>query len=297
MRNLLFVLAGLGLLTAAWLFFGGAQRTVDIEVWEGDALRGAYVARLAGCVTCHTLPEGGAMLAGGAPLATPFGTFYGPNITSDPVHGIGSWTGSEFADALVNGHSARTGHLYPVFPYTSYSKMTSPDVADLWAWLQTVEANNTPSRPHDISNPFLARALMAPWKTLFHDVQELAAMPEQSPAWNRGRYIVDGIGHCTECHTPRGSLGVLDRRRHLEGGTLPPKGGSKGEKIPAITAEDLAKRGYARADLLMAFRYGLAPDGDVLGGSMGEVLSDQLEHLSADDLEAIATYLLSGPAN
>ncbi len=297
MRSLLLILIGLGLAIAVWLFFGTPHRTVDMAAREGDAARGAYVARLAGCVSCHTVAEGGALLAGGAPLATPFGTFYGPNITSDPVHGIGSWTGGEFADALVNGHSTQTGHLYPVFPYTSYSKMTSTDVADLWAWLQSVEASNTPSRPHDISTPFLTRALMAPWKTLFHDVRELAAMPEQSPAWNRGRYIIDGIGHCTECHTPRNTLGVLDKGKHLEGGVLPPKTGSKGEKVPAITAEALAKRGYARADLLMAFRYGLAPDGDVLGGSMGEVLSDQLEHLSAEDLEAIATYLLSPPAN
>lgn len=288
MRRLLIVLVGLGLPVFLWLFLGAPNRTIDMEALEGDAVRGAYVVRLAGCVSCHTVPKSGNMLAGGAPLATPFGTFYAPNITSDPVYGIGSWTADKFADALVNGHSARTGHLYPVFPYTSYSKMTSQDAADLWAWLQTVEASSAPSKSHDISNPFLSRILLAPWKTLFQDGDLLEATPDRSEAWNRGRYIVEGIGHCTECHTPRGTFGALDRTRHLEGGKLLPKG----EKVPAITGEALAKRGYTRGDLLMAFHYGLAPDGDVLGGSMGEVLSDQLEHLTLQDLEAIATYLL-----
>lgn len=292
MRRLLIVLVGLGLPVFLWLFLGTPHRTIDMAPLEGDAARGAYVVRLAGCVSCHTAPKGGALLAGGAPLVTPFGTFYGPNITSDPDYGIGSWAADEFADALVNGHSARTSHLYPVFPYTSYSKMTSGDVVDLWAWLQTVEASSMPSKAHEISNPFRFRFLLAPWKTLFHDVDLLEAVPERSGAWNRGRYIVEGIGHCTECHTPRGKFGALDRTRHLEGGKLQPKG----EKVPAITAEALAKRGYEQGDLLMAFQYGLAPDGDVLGGSMGEVLSDQLEHLTLQDLEAIATYLLDSNA-
>ena len=288
MRWLLIGLAVLGLLVSFWLFFGTPHRTINMAALEGDAGRGAYVVRLAGCVSCHTEPKGGALLAGGPPLVTPFGTFFGPNITSDPEHGIGNWTAGEFSDALVNGHSATTGHLYPVFPYTAYSKMASQDVADLWAWLQTVDASSTPSKAHDISKPFGFRSLLAPWKTLFHDGDLIKAVPERSDTWNRGRYIVEGIGHCTECHTPRGKFGALDRTRQLEGGKLLPKG----EKVPAITAEALAKRGYTHRDLLMAFQYGLAPDGDVLGGSMGEVLSDQLEHLTTQDLEAIATYLL-----
>lgn len=293
MRRFLIILAGIGLPVTGWLFFGGPHRTVDMTAYEGDADRGAYIVRLAGCVSCHTIPKNGALLAGGPPLATPFGTYYAPNITSDPDHGIGDWSADEFAGALVNGYSTRTGHLYPVFPYTSYSKMTSQDVADLWAWMQTVEASSTPSKAHDVSNPFVLRLFLAPWKTLFHDGELLEADPDRSETWNRGRYIVDGIGHCTECHTPRSNLGVLNRRKHLEGGVLPPKGDKKGEKVPPITTHALAKRGYTRADLLMTFRYGLTPDGDVVGGSMGEVLSDQLEHLSAEDLEAIATYLLA----
>lgn len=293
MKNLLLVLAGIGVALVSWLFFGVPQRSIDVDVLTGDVERGAYVVRLAGCVPCHTRAGGGTQLAGGAPLVTDFGTFHGPNITPDPVHGIGEWTAEEFSDALVNGHSSQTGHLYPVFPYTSYSKMTSQDVADLWAWIQTVEADDTPSRAHDISNPLLSRALLAPWKTLFHDVEPIEERSGRSDQWNRGRYIVEGPGHCSECHTPRGWFGEPKKNKHLTGATLTPKG----EKVPAITTEALTKRGYTKGDLLMAFQFGLMPDGDVLGGSMGEVLTGQLEHLSREDLEAIATYLLGGGAD
>lgn len=290
MRSLWIILAGAGVALTTWLFLGVPERSIDMNALTGDVGRGAYMVRLAGCITCHTRPKGGTELAGGGPLVTNFGTFYGPNITSDPAEGIGHWTGEAFAGALVNGHSAMTGHLYPVFPYTSYAKMTSQDVADLWAFMQTVPADQTPSKPHEISNPFLSRVLLAPWKTLFHDVKPLDTVPGRSEQWNRGRYIVEGPGHCTECHTPRGPLGALAKNKHLTGATLPPKG----EKVPDITTEALEKRGYAQGDLLMAFQFGLMPDGDVLGGSMGEVLTGQLEHLSMEDLEAIATYLLGG---
>lgn len=289
-------LAGLGIALLAWLFLGAPSRTIDMDALNGDAARGAYVVRLAGCVSCHTQPKEGKLLGGGPALNTPFGVFFGPNITSDITEGIGAWTADEFVDALVNGHSERTGHLYPVFPFTSYSKMNDRDVADLWAFLQTVPPDATPSRPHEISSVLAARILMAPWKTLFHDSDPINDNPKRSPSWNRGRYIVSGIGHCTECHTPRSRFGALDSDRHLEGGVLPPRGAAaKGEKVPAITSQALAKRGYSKADLLMAFRFGLTPDGDVLGGAMGEVLTDQLEHLSAEDLEAIAGYLLDTP--
>jgi mono/diheme cytochrome c family protein len=293
MRKFALVPVGLAAIILAWLFVGTPSRSVDMVSVTGDATRGAYVVRLAGCVSCHTAPktkaapQGGPFLAGGSKLATPFGIFYGPNITPHREAGIGTWNGDEFADALVNGHSP-TGHLYPVFPFTSYSKMTDQDIVDLWAWLKTVPGDATPSRAHEISNPFAARALMAPWKTLFHDVEPFETRADRSPAWNRGRYIVDGIGHCAECHTPRGRFGALDPGRSLEGSTLAPKS----EKVPAITAEALAKRDYGKGDLLMAFQFGLVPDGDVLGGSMGEVLSDQLGHLTMQDLGAIATYLL-----
>lgn len=289
MKKLALTLAAFGVLIAAWLFLGAPTRTIDMTAFEGDAVRGAYIARLAGCVSCHTEPGSGRLLAGGPKLETPFGTFHGPNITSHESQGIGAWSAAEFADALINGHSTATGHLYPVFPFTSYSKILPQDAADLWAWLQHVPPDDTPSKPHEISSPFLARTLMAPWKTLFHDVDPLEDAPERSIAWNRGRYITLGIGHCVECHTPRGRLGALDMDRALEGSTLLPKK----EKVPAITSEALGKRGYTRGDLLMAFQYGLTPDGDVFGGAMGEVLSDQLEYLTLEDLEAMATFLLN----
>lgn len=274
-------------LVGLYLFFGAPSRAPDFSGLEGDAARGAYVLRVAGCVSCHTKPDGGAFLAGGAPLETPFGTFHAPNITSDDTAGIGAWTRDDFADALLNGKGPH-GSLYPVFPFTAYAKMTDQDLLDLWTYMQSVPAVAEPAPRHALDNPLLVRPLMRPWRTLFFKPGTLAPVDGKTESWERGRYIVEGIGHCTECHTPRNSLGVLQTKRDRQGGTLPPRG----EKVPAITADALKARGYDHGDLLMAFQYGLTPDGDVLGGSMGEVVSDQLGHLTPEDLAAIATYLL-----
>jgi mono/diheme cytochrome c family protein len=291
MRNTFFILLGFGLLLAAILFFGTPNKSYTFDDAEGDSDKGAYLVRLAGCVSCHTRPNGGLFLAGGGPIETPFGIFYGPNITPDLDDGIGDWSLEAFSDALVNGHSKTKGPLYPVFPFTSYSKMKPQDIADLWAYVSKVDVQTGSPPPHDLNSPFIQRVLLRPWKTLFLKPGEIEDDPEMSPTWNRGRYIVEGLGHCTECHTPRSRFGAPDNSRALEGSVLT----KENEKVPAITALALGKRGYDKGGLMMAFKYGLTPDGDVLGGSMGEVLSDQLQHLTTEDLDAIAAYLLADP--
>src|SRR5690348_13149939 len=176
----------------------GAARDTTLV---GDATHGAYLLRLGGCVTCHTDPQNkDAMLAGSQSggLKTPFGTFYPPNITSSKEHGIGSWTLAQFASALSDGEGPQ-GHLYPAFPYDSYTQMSDQEVADLFAALQATPAIETPSRPHDVGFPFNQRWLMAGWKHLFFHPQRFAPDPGQSAEWNRGKYIVFGPGHCVTC--------------------------------------------------------------------------------------------------
>ncbi len=279
----------LGVGLALYLFLAVPEQQRDLRNLTGNAERGAYVVRLAGCVACHTLPEGkGDLLAGGAPLKTPFGTFIAPNITPHPDQGIGTWSQDAFVAALVNGRAPNGAHLYPVFPYPSYARMTDQDIADLWAYLQTVPESPTASRPHALSFPFTLRFLMAPWKTLFFDPAPFVPDPARSARWNRGAYLVNGPGHCGVCHTPRGWFGQSDDSRALEGTV-----GLDGEKVPAITAAALREKGWTVDELAFGLQFGFEPSGDVLGGSMGEVIQNSTSHWSLEDRMAVAEYLLS----
>jgi len=255
---------------------------------EGDTARGAYVARLGGCFACHTDTEGGgAIFAGGPPLRTPFGVFYAPNITMHETDGIGGWTIEDFDRAMRSGLSPKGTHYFPAFPYGYYTKMTDQDIADLWSAFQTVPpvANSAPE--HKLSFPFDQRILLRPWKTLFLDPSELASDPERSALWNRGRYLTEGPGHCGACHTPRNLLGGERGGAALAGAI-----DADDEKIPAITPSDLGKAGYAVSDIAIVLKTGVTPEGDVLGGSMAEVVSNATRFWTEDDLTAIANYLL-----
>ncbi len=283
------LLAGL-----AGAFFLFSTPPVQVRDWSGitgDAVRGQYVSRLAGCVACHTLPEGaGPLLTGGAPIITPFGAFGVPNITPDRASGIGSWTRDDFAAALLNGTSPDGSSYYPVFPYASYARMSTQDVADLWAYLQTVPPVQTPARAHDLAWPFSQRVLMRAWKNLFFSSAEFQPNPQRSQAWNRGAYIVSGPGHCGECHSPRGWLGNINEARALQGGE-----GPGGKTVPAITAQALLDQGWSRGDLAFALFLSITPDGDSLGGAMGEVIREGTRHLTPEDRSAIEAYLLGLP--
>ena len=260
----------------------------------GDVERGNYLMRLGGCVTCHTDPKNkDAVLAGAqtAGLKTPFGTFYPPNITSSKSAGIGTWTLAQFASALSDGEGPQ-GHLYPAFPYDSYTLMSDQEVADLYAALQATAPVDTPSKPHEVGFPFNQRWLMAGWKHLFFHPQRFVADAAQSDVWNRGRYIVFGPGHCVTCHSPRNALGGLEAGRELSGN---PDKTSPGGRTPSLLAADLEKHGYDATSLAQALVDAFTPDMDSLGGPMGEVIEDETSHWTDADRAGVAEYLLGGP--
>ena len=172
--------------------------------------RGEYLLHASGCVGCHTdVKNKGARLAGGRPLKTPFGVYYGPNITPDPAHGIGKWDDADFVRALRKGVSPDDSHYFPVFPYTSFTKMTDQDMRDLKAYIFTLPAVAKPNIPHDINFPYGFRFSMTFWKLMFFDEGPLKPDSKQSKEWNRGAYLVKALLHCGECHTPRNRAGAV----------------------------------------------------------------------------------------
>lgn len=293
MRRLL-VVAGSGLVLAGSAFgtiwFWPIEPAGRLEVnLAGNPDHGAYVARLAGCIGCHSdLRNGGAVLAGGPPLETPFGTFHAPNITPDPAHGIGAWSPDEFAVAMRHGLSRQGEVYYPAFPYTFYTRLTDQDVADLWAAIWTVPPVAEPSKPHDLRFPFDQRPVLKVWRAMFFEPGVFETDPARDELWNRGAYLVTGPGHCGACHTPRNFLGARDIEEALHGADGLPGG----DDAPAITEDALRDEGWSRSDIAFALRTGLKPDGDSFGGSMGEVVRDGTQFLSDRDLKAIAAYLM-----
>lgn len=252
----------------------------------GDATRGAYLIRLGDCISCHTEKDG-PQLAGGPALPTPFGTFYGPNITSDKQHGIGNWTLAQFARAMSDGEGP-DGNLYPAFPYEHYTLMSDQEIADLYAAMMATTPVATPSKPHEVSFPFNVRLALSGWKNLFFRPERHQADLAHSERWNRGRYLVDGPGHCVMCHSPRNLLGAIDAGTELTGN---PAGGVGG-RAPALTTTRLTERGYDVASLASALNDGFTPDFNILGGAMGEVIEDGTSHWTEADREAVAAYLL-----
>lgn len=263
----------------------GAARDLTLV---GDEARGQYLLRLGDCITCHTDKKNGvAELGGGPGLVTPFGTFYAPNITSDPVAGIGGWTLAQFSKAISDGEGP-AGHLYPAFPYENYTLMSDQDVADLFAALQQVPPVATSAKPHEVAFPFDIRPLVAGWKNLFFTPRRFVADATHSERWNRGRYLVEGPGHCVMCHSPRNFLGAVERGKELTGN---PAGGTGG-KAPALTAGRLTDEGYDVASIASALSDGFTPEFNVLGSAMGEVIADGTSHWTEADREAVAAYLL-----
>lgn len=288
-----FAILAIGILCVAvlvWLLvpFPVTPPVVDVI---GNAERGAYVLRMGGCASCHTdAKNGGAFLAGGRPLATPFGTFYTSNLTPDPDTGIGGWSTGEFVQAVTKGVSPEGYDYFPAFPYTSFARMTVQDLADLKAYLDTVEPVANPVPPHDLDFPFGFRQLLKPWQVMFFRDGPFEPDPSRSDSWNRGAYLVNGPSHCSECHTQRNSLGAMDRSRFLAGNSS----GPDGKPVPNITPhEDDGIGSWSPTDITFALQTGILPDGDVVGGAMSEVVRDSTGHLTPEDRAAIAEYLLS----
>ena len=262
----------------------------DLSKLEGNVDRGAYVARLSGCIACHTdFKKGGKVLAGGAGISTDFGTFFPPNITPDKADGVGSWSLGEFTAALREGVGKEGQHLFPSFPFAFYKHMKDQDVVDLWAAVQSVPPETGGRKDHDLAFPFNVRAGVTLWKKMFFREATLKEVPSRSDGWNRGRYLARGLAHCGACHTPRNILGGRETDQRFAGGVGPGK-----EKIPAITREALGKNEWSADDFVYALTTGIKPDGDVLGGSMAEVVKDGTRFWSNSDLNALAEYVFSG---
>ena len=269
----------------------GAQTAEAAKPDPEAARRGAYLATAGNCANCHTNGAGGgAAFAGGRALPTPFGVFFAPNITPDPTHGVGAWSLEDFSRALRRGVSPRNEHYYPVFPYTSYTGMTDGDIADLWAFLRQVPAVPQPDRPHELGFPFNVRLAMAPWKILFLDRGPLAPEPARSPEWNRGRYLVNAVAHCADCHAPRNSLGAVDRARHMSG----TRERLEGYEVPNITPDVETGIGRWTVQDLAGLLAGRGMRAMHVGGPMREVVSNTARLTEADRL-AMATYLKSLP--
>ncbi len=293
MKRLLFFLILAAVVTAV---SGAAvmNQPISLEVkfppLAGDPGRGAYLARMSGCIACHTNAEqGGAPLAGGLALKTDFGTFYSPNLTTDKENGIGSWSVDDFARAVRHGISPDGMPYYPAFPYPFYASLSDQDIADLWAAFQTVPPVAQSSRQHELGLPYNIRGGLKLWRTVYFDDTPFVPDPEKSEKWNRGKFIVQGPAHCGACHTPRNFAGARQAELALHGADGLPDGG----KSPPITAVALRNKGWTTKGLAYALRSGVLPDGDAFGGSMGEVVRDGTRFLQQDDLDAIAAYLLN----
>lgn len=262
---------------------------------DDEALRkqGEYVFHLAGCMSCHTDTEHkGALLAGGLRFNTPFGQFYSPNITPDPVHGIGKWTEADFIKALRTGVSPQGKQYYPVFPYTAYSQMQLSDIKALWFYLRTIPAIAQPSKEHELSW-YVFRFSNRGWKMLYFTSKEWENQANKSAAWNRGAYIASALSHCGECHTPRNMFGALKTSQHFAGNLA----GPEGAKVPNITRDGATGIGeWKKDELLSFFSDGALPNGDYTGGLMAEVVDNSLKYLTKEDADALAAYLLEVPA-
>ena len=276
----------------ALLAFGSAW-AVSLPVTEdgtafvgrsADPESGKLVFYAGGCSSCHAAPgsEDKTVLSGGYRLDSDFGTFIAPNISQDPRAGIGGWSIAEFATALRQGVSPEGRHYFPAFPYATYRRMTDQDVADLFAYLQTLPADPTPSAPHEVGFPFSVRAGIGLWKALFVN-DNWVATDTSTPELVRGRYLVEALAHCAECHTPRNPVGGLDLENWL-GGAPNPSG--KG-RIPSIQPEKL---GWSKDEIVAYLESGFTPEFDVAGGSMKSVVANFML-LPDSDKSAVAAYL------
>jgi mono/diheme cytochrome c family protein len=283
------VLGGIG--AGAFWFLTEPKRLDEAalaQLGAGDATRGERIFWAGGCTSCHTRPksEGDARLelAGGLQLKTPFGTFVPPNISPDPQDGIGNWSVEDFANAMMRGVAPDGSHLYPSFPYTSYARMNTADVADLYAFMKTLPAVSGKAPGHSLLFPFNIRRGLGLWKLLYLSDQPVIALAPDAPEnVTLGRYLVEGPGHCGECHTPRDFAGGTDKTRWLSGAVA-----AEGEGVvPNITSGEGGIGDWSESDIASYFETGFTPEFDSVGGAMVEVQRN-LARLGAADREAIA---------
>lgn len=279
------------LATALWPLKPALPLTAgpDASLYSAQAIeRGRLVAAAGDCVACHTAP-GGARNAGGLALETPFGIIYSTNITPDAQTGIGRWSYAAFERAMRQGIHQDGRQLYPAFPYTAYAKLSDADLQALYGYLMSQPAvAATPPRT-ELGFPFNLRPLLAGWNLLFHDPKPFTPDPSQDVEWNRGAYLVEGVGHCAACHSPRNRLGAekggLD---YLAGGQ------AEGWNAPALNQLATGERAWSGEELFQYLRTGYSPRHGVAAGPMAPVIHG-LAELPASDLKAIVTYLMAVP--
>lgn len=262
------------------------------EAWaatSANIARGAYLARAGDCMACHTA-RGGAPYAGGRALQTPFGALYAPNITPDRATGIGNWSADDFWRALHNGKSRDGRLLYPAFPYTNYTKVSRADADALFAYLRSLPPRQARNRPHALRFPYDSQLALAGWRLLYFKPGVFEPAPARDARWNRGAYLVEGLGHCSACHSTRNRFGAAGEG--LEGGLIP----TIGWYAPSLNADAEAGLGkWKEEHIVQLLGTGVAPGASVTG-PMAEVVAQSLQHLTQEDLGAMAVYLKSLPA-
>jgi mono/diheme cytochrome c family protein len=271
-------LAGLAIVSSAAIAAAAEQQSFALVE------RGRQVAIAADCMGCHTKP-GGKPFAGGVALQTPFGTLVAPNITPHSEAGIGDWTDEEFVRAVREGRGRGGRRLYPAMPYPSYTKMSTEDVLAIRAFLKTVDAVPVKIEPNQLPFPFNIRLAMAVWNALNFTSGRLEPDPTKSDEWNRGRYLVDALGHCGTCHTPKNLLGAENPDEYLQGSVL------QGWFAPSLTADRHKGIGaLSEADIVSYLKTGVNTK-SIASGPMIEVIQKSTSNMPDEDLRAIAAYL------
>jgi mono/diheme cytochrome c family protein len=286
----LIVLAAVGLGVFWWLTIPASLAATSLPAYRADLANGQTMFNAGGCSSCHAVPNqpDRLKLGGGLAIPSPFGTFYAPNISPDPNEGIGRWSEADFVTAVMKGTSPSGTHYYPAFPYPSYQRARIEDVRDLFAYLKTLAPVTGRVRDHDMPFPFNIRRTVGIWKLLFLDGKPFVPDSAHSRSWNRGAYLVNGFGHCAECHSPRNFLGGIVEAQRFAGGPNP-----EGEGwVPNITEKGLSD--WNAKDIDYFLETGMTPDGDTAGGPMARVVKNTSQ-LSTEDRQAIAEYVKSLP--
>ncbi|WP_375313679.1 cytochrome c [Bradyrhizobium sp. A5] len=273
-----------------WWLTAPAALALPVAARAPNLVNGQELFNAGGCASCHAVPNqpDRLRLGGGLPLGSPFGTFYAPNISPDPTDGIGRWSEADFINAAMRGVSPEGTHYFPAFPYTSYHLADVDDFRDLFAYLKTLPAVQGKVRDHDVPFPFNIRRNVGIWKLLFMDGKPFAPDASRSPQWNRGAYLVNGFGHCAECHSPRNFLSGIITSQRFAGGPNPDGEGW----VPNITQKGIGA--WSEKDIADFLETGDMPEGDSASGAMRPVIKN-LAQLTREDRAAMASYLKSLP--
>ena len=280
-RNRIFMLASLALALALVASAAGAADQATVE-------RGEYLARLGNCAGCHTAP-GGADYAGGLALASDYGTFVTPNITADPKTGIGDWSADDFYAAMHDGERADGSPMYPACPYPNYTHVPRDDIDAIYAYLRSVPAVEKRHGDHELGFPYRYRSLLNVWQMLYFDAGEIENAPDESRDWNRGRELVQGLGHCDACHRARARLGSTDDADDAPGAMI------HGWYAPPLSDPDQAGLQHLDVAEAAAFLQSGKREHAAMMGPMADVVFESLQYMDDDDARAMATYLKAIP--